>query len=104
MAKRAADVEAGPSAPAPKKNHYVFRHGGGWAVKAARARRITSVHPTREEAIDAARELAWPDAEVIYDSYSGKFKHLLPKDMDPEDFRRFMRSVYEQYMRGTYPA
>ncbi len=107
MAKRAADVEAGPPAPAPKKNHYVFRHGDGWAVKAARARRITSVHPTRDEAEEAAAALAWPEAEVFLKVMSSHgFVYLQrEKTISPEDelLSKIAEEIHAQYLRGEWP-
>ncbi len=41
-----------------KRNQHVVPHAGGWAVKGAGAERATSVHPTQEKAITAARDIA----------------------------------------------
>ena len=41
-----------------KRNQHVVRHKNGWAVRGAGSQRATSVHPTQQAAIDAAREIA----------------------------------------------
>ena len=41
-----------------KRNQHVVRHKDGWAVRGAGSQRATSVHPTQQEAIDTAREIA----------------------------------------------
>ena len=41
-----------------KRNQHVVPHGSDWAVRGAGSRRATSVHRTKTEAEDAAREIA----------------------------------------------
>lgn len=41
-----------------KRNQHVVPHDRGWAVQGAGAGRATSVHPTQQAAIDAARDIA----------------------------------------------
>lgn len=41
-----------------KRNQHVVHHKGGWAVRGAASQRATSVHPTQQAAIDAARGIA----------------------------------------------
>ena len=40
------------------KNQHVVPHGDGWAVRGEGNERVTSVHNTQSEAIEAAREIA----------------------------------------------
>ncbi len=40
------------------KNQHVVPHEGDWAVRGAGNSRITSFHNTKDEAIEAAREIA----------------------------------------------
>ena len=40
------------------KNQHVVPHGDGWAVRSEGNERVTSVHDTQSEAIEAARETA----------------------------------------------
>ena len=41
-----------------KRNQHVVRHKDGWAVRGAGSQRATSVHPTQQAAVDAARAIA----------------------------------------------
>jgi uncharacterized protein YdaT len=41
-----------------RRNQHVVPHDDGWAVRGAGSRRASSVHPTQQQAIDAAREIA----------------------------------------------
>lgn len=41
-----------------KHNQHVVTHDGDWAVRGERNSRVTSIHNTQAEAIDAAREIA----------------------------------------------
>jgi uncharacterized protein YdaT len=40
------------------KNQHVVPHDGDWAIRGEGNERVTSVHDTQREAIDAAREIA----------------------------------------------
>jgi uncharacterized protein YdaT len=40
------------------KNQHVVPHEGKWAVKGEGNTRVTSIHDTQSEAIDAAKEIA----------------------------------------------
>lgn len=40
------------------KNQHVVRHPNGWAIRGAGNERVTSVHDTQRDAIDAARGIA----------------------------------------------
>ena len=41
-----------------KGDQHVVPHEGGWAVRGEGNTRVTSVHDTQQEAIDAGREIA----------------------------------------------
>lgn len=41
-----------------KKNQHVVTHPSGWAVRGEGNQRVTSVHDTQQEAIEAARQIA----------------------------------------------
>ncbi len=41
-----------------KRNQHVVPHGDGWAVKGAGADRATAIYPTKQPAVDRAREIA----------------------------------------------
>ena len=41
-----------------RKNQHVVPHSDGWAVKPEGGKRASSVHPTQQDAIDAARRIA----------------------------------------------
>lgn len=40
------------------KDQHVVPHDGGWAVKGAGNSKATSVHPTKQSAVNAARGIA----------------------------------------------
>ncbi|HAT4986190.1 TPA: DUF2188 domain-containing protein [Serratia marcescens] len=40
------------------KNQHVIPHKGQWAVSGEGNQRVTSVHPTQQQAIDAGRGIA----------------------------------------------
>jgi hypothetical protein len=40
------------------KNQHVVPHGGEWAVRGEGNERVTSIHPTQAEAIEAGRTIA----------------------------------------------
>ena len=41
-----------------KRNQHVVPHKDGWAVRGAGAERATAVYPTKQPAVDKAREIA----------------------------------------------
>ena len=41
-----------------KGDQHVVTHGDGWAVRGEGNSRVTSIHDTQQEAIDAGREIA----------------------------------------------
>ena len=68
---------AAPAATAaPRKIYHVGAHDEGWKVEAEGATRATSVHPTKEEAVNAARELAQNQrpSQVIIHKKDGAFQ------------------------------
>lgn len=41
-----------------KNNQHVVTHNDSWAVRGEGNQRVTSIHPTQQEAIDVARDIA----------------------------------------------
>ena len=41
-----------------KRNQHVVPHERGWAIRGENTERVTSVHQTQQEAINAARDIA----------------------------------------------
>lgn len=48
------------------KNQHVIPYNGKWAVKREGSSRLTSVHETKREAIDAARKIARNQSGSLY--------------------------------------
>jgi hypothetical protein len=48
------------------KNQHVIPHQGKWAVKREGSSRVTSVHDSKQEAIDAARKIARNQSGRLY--------------------------------------
>lgn len=65
----------------------VVPHGDGWAVKAPRATRASSVHRIKDDAIDAARVILANDGggEMLIHRRDGSFqrKHTIAPGNDP---------------------
>lgn len=57
------------------KNQHVVPHAGGWAVKGAGNSRATSVHPTQNDAAQAARGTAERQgSEVLIHGRNGQIR------------------------------
>jgi uncharacterized protein YdaT len=48
------------------KNQHVVPHEGKWAVKGEGNTRVTSIHDTQSEAIDAAKEIAMNQKSEVF--------------------------------------
>lgn len=67
-----------------KKNQHVVPRDGEWAVRSEGSNRVTSVHNTRREAIDAARELARNQAsELVIHGRDGRVRERDSYSSDP---------------------
>ena len=49
-----------------KHNQHVVPHEGTWAVRAEDSSRVTSIHDTQQEAIDAGRQIAQNQATELF--------------------------------------
>ena len=57
------------------KNQHVIPHQDGWAVKGASNQRVTSVHNTQQQAINAARGIARNQrAELVIHRPNGRIR------------------------------
>jgi hypothetical protein len=57
------------------KNQHVVPHEDGWAVKGEGNQRLTSIHPTQQQAADAAREIARnQNSELFIHRRDGTFR------------------------------
>jgi uncharacterized protein YdaT len=57
------------------KNQHVVPHNGKWGVRGARNERVTSLHNTQKEAIQAAREIAIRNkTEVVIHRPNGQIR------------------------------
>jgi phospholipase/lecithinase/hemolysin len=58
-----------------KKNQHVVPHGNDWAVKGAGNSKATAVHPTQQEAIKHAREIAQNQkSELLIHGQNGRIR------------------------------
>ena len=68
----------------PKKNQHVVPHSKGWAVKGAGNQRVTSVHTTQSEAIEAARFSAINQGgEMLIHGKNGQIRERNTYGKDP---------------------
>ena len=59
----------------PKGNQHVVPHNGEWAVRGEGNSRVTSIHDTQREAIDAGREIARnQDGELFIHGRDGRIR------------------------------
>ena len=57
------------------RNQHVVPHDGDWAVRGEGNQRVTSVHQTQAEAIDAARSIAQnQQAELLIHARNGQIR------------------------------
>jgi len=66
------------------KNQHVVPTKGGWGVRGAGNRRLTSVHPTQREAAEAARDIARKQrSEVVIHRRDGRIRDRDSYGNDP---------------------
>ena len=66
------------------KNQHVVPHDGDWAVRGEGNQRVTSVHDTQSEAIDAAREIAINQgSEMLIHGRDGRIRERNSYGDDP---------------------
>lgn len=65
------------------KNQHVVPHNGSWAVKGEGNSKVTSVHPTQQQAIDAARVIAQKQQSELL--IHGKDGQIRAKDSHGND-------------------
>jgi len=66
------------------KNQHVVPHKDGWAVKSEKSQRVTSIHDTQREAIEAAREIAQHQkSEVVIHRPDGRIRDKDSYGNDP---------------------
>lgn len=66
------------------KNQFVMPYEGGWAVKGSEAAEITAVYDTKEEAIEAAKEIAMgDDSGIVVLREDGTIDNLNAYSIDP---------------------
>lgn len=59
----------------PNKNQHVVPHNGGWAVRGEGNTRVTSIHDTQKEAMDAAKPIAQNNrSEVVIHRPNGQIR------------------------------
>jgi uncharacterized protein YdaT len=68
-----------------RKNYHVVKKGPSWDVEAEGSKRASSKHTTKNEAINAARELAkkQPPSEVLIHNKTGQIKDRRSYGSDP---------------------
>lgn len=67
-----------------KKNLHVIPNHGGWAVRGEGSSRVTSVHDTQREAIEAAREIARnQSSELVIHGRDGRVRERDSYSSDP---------------------
>ena len=67
-----------------KKSQHVVPHGRDWAVRGAENSRVTSVHGTQQEAIDAARGIARnQNTELFIHGRDGRIRERDSHGRDP---------------------
>lgn len=66
------------------KNQHVVPHQTAWAVKGSGNQRVTSVHDTQQQAIDAAREIARKqNSELVIHRRDGRIRDKDSHGKDP---------------------
>ncbi len=66
------------------KNQHVVPHDGDWAIRGEGNERVTSVHDTQREAIDAAREIARnQQSELFIHGRDGRIRERDSHGNDP---------------------
>lgn len=66
------------------KNQHVVPHPDGWAVRGAGNQRVTSVHGTQQQAIDAARQIARNQhSELVIHRSDGRIRDKDSHGNDP---------------------
>jgi hypothetical protein len=77
-----------------KQNQHVVPHNGEWAVRGEGNSRITSVHDTQTDAIEAARDIAIRHkAEVVVHRPDGRIRDKDSYDGDPFPANCHLRRV-----------
>ena len=65
-------------------NQYVMPYKGKWAVKGENSKEITSLHETKKDAIEVAKEIAMAnDSELVILRKDGTIDNLGLKGIDP---------------------
>ena len=58
-----------------KRNQHIVPHENGWAVKGAGADKVSSVHSTQKDAIDAGRSIAKnQESELLIHNRQGQIR------------------------------
>lgn len=66
------------------KNQHIVRHGGQWGVRGEGNERLTSLHDTQREAIDAGREIAHNQhSELLIHGRDGRIRERDSSGHDP---------------------
>ncbi|MEG9672594.1 DUF2188 domain-containing protein [Serratia bockelmannii] len=66
------------------KNQHVVPHNGQWAVRGEGNQRVTSVHPTQQQAIDAGRGIARnQESELVIHRPNGQIRDKDSHGKDP---------------------
>jgi len=66
------------------KNQHVVRRGNQWGVRGEGNQRITSLHDTQQEAIDAGREIARnQQSELLIHGRDGRIRERDSEGHDP---------------------
>lgn len=73
---------------AGRKVWHVVPHEGGWAVKKEEALRATSINKNKEQAVQAARELAKANkpSQIIIHGRDGRIQEERTYGEDPEKY------------------
>jgi hypothetical protein len=70
------------------KDQHVVPHGNDWGVRGEGNGRLTSIHPTQGEAIDAARDIARNQrSEVVIHRPNGQIRDSDSYGNDPSRIR-----------------
>lgn len=68
----------------PGKNQHVVPHENGWGIKGAGNSRLTAITPTKEKAVDLAREIARNQhSELVIHGKDGKIQDKDSYGNDP---------------------
>lgn len=66
------------------KNQHAVPHDGKWAVRGARNQKVTSIHNTQAEAIEAAKKIAInQESEVVIHRPNGQIRDKDSYGNDP---------------------